>query len=135
MTEEIRHPFLIPDDLGIKLQQMGLDEDIVMWQHATDFLRNKFNTHVIVHPVDVVEGKGAVLATMYDYTLISPFGEDYEKDIVFSDYYLALEEGIRDGIDCIEEGPATEPVPEERKNFVSRLFSRMAGMFEPKSAA
>src|ERR1700760_4133037 len=108
-----RHPFLIPDHLQIRLRQLGLNEEFILWQHATDFLRNRFNTHIIPYPIAWNDSNGQ-LVTTYDCMIICPYGEGFEKDGTFTDYYETLEDGIVEALNDIEAGvPATDISPEE----------------------
>lgn len=97
-----RHKLLVPDYIQVLLQQMGLQEEFVFWQHATDFLREAHETHVMICPVE----RGDKI--YFDYSLLSPFGEDWEnEETIFESYYDALEDAIVEAINSINEGHGT----------------------------
>lgn len=109
----MRHSIFVPDYLCERLKQAGLDLEeetggIVIWQHATDFLRDEYNTHIIISPGEDEEG-----FTGYDYSLLTPYGEPFDLDGVFPDYYEALEDAIDESLNCIEEGITQNQEEEE----------------------
>lgn len=99
----MRHKMLVPEYLEKMLQDLGLKEENVFWQHATDFLRETFGTHIVIWPVQTLTPPYYV----FDYSLISPYGEDWDKEMAFIDYYEALEDAILESINCINEGHGT----------------------------
>lgn len=87
---------LLPEYLVIALRQIGMPTyEFTLWQHATDFLREKHSTHIVIYPHDRDD------KLVYDYEIWSPFGEDWQDDSYYSEYYEALEAGIEEGINGV----------------------------------
>lgn len=98
-----RYKLLVPEHLQILLQQLGLQEEFVFWQHATDFLREKFFTHIIIYPQETLTPPYYV----FDFTIASPYGATWETEKQYADYYKALEAAIRESIKGINEAHGT----------------------------
>lgn len=105
-----RNKVLVPEHLQTLLQQLGLQEEFVFWQHATDFLREKFFTHIVIYPQETVTPPYYV----FDFTIISPYGKDWETEKQYADYYEALAVAIQECINSINESHGTthRPLPE-----------------------
>lgn len=97
---ESQHKLLVPDYLATELKQLGLEEEFVFWQHATDFLRERYDTHIVIFPVE----KESQPYIVFDISILSPHGSEWDSDSTYEDYYDALEEGIIESINSIREG-------------------------------
>lgn len=95
----LQHRFLVPPHIGIALRQIGLQEEFVLWQHATDFLREKYGTHIVISPVESEDHD----QIEFSFYILSPYGQDWENDDRYADYYDALAEAIEESINSIKE--------------------------------
>lgn len=100
----IPHRLLVPEYLQIELQQMGLVEEFVFWQYATDYLRDTHGTYIVVFPVEKADKEPYII---FDFSILSPFGQNWESADRYEDYYEALEVAIVESINCIKEGYGT----------------------------
>lgn len=78
--------YLVPDHLLEPLRALGLEREFILWQDATDFLREKHATHIIIYPQETMTPPYYV----FDFTVVSPYGEPWENDKKYTDYYEAL---------------------------------------------
>lgn len=96
-----QHKLLLPEHLVISLRQLGMEEmEFTFWQHATDFLRERYDTYLVVVPVDKPGEKGVIA---FDFHIHSPHGEEWETEGWNADYYGAMTDGIEACIQGIQE--------------------------------
>lgn len=87
------------------------------WQLATDFLRERYQIHITIplqaEAAEVVFEETSDISSeedRYTFEIWSSYGEDFEDDNYFTDYYKAMEAGLVAAINGIHESRGWEKI-------------------------